>query len=287
MQPLRNILNATVVSLPNSANYSAPEVMDGEYRGTDGFIYCKECHSRRSTMGFKREVRCICKCQAEKRDREQNLEKQLAKQKRIEKLVDNSLMGRKYRSVNFDNTEPGEASFNIAFKRCKKYCEVADKVLDMGIGIYLFGNRGVGKTRLTACMANYLMNQNYTTLFTNFTEISKELRDTFGKNNMSEKKIISGVAEVDFLFIDDLGVERVIKDDKDLWLQEKIYEVVNTRYNNQAPIIFTSNYSLQELVEERGLDSRTVDRIMEMTETMKIEGNSCRARVNLSSDKPF
>lgn len=275
------------VSTQHSTNYIAPEVMEGEYRGSDGFIYCSECRSRRSTMGFKREVRCICKCQAEKRDRELNLEKQLAKQKRIEKLVTNSLMGRKYRAVNFDNTEPGEASFNVAFKRCKKYCEVADKVLEMGVGIYLFGDKGVGKTRLTACMANYLMSQNYTTLFTNFTEISKEIRNTFGNNNVSEKNIISGVANVDFLFIDDLGVERVAKDDKDLWLQEKIYEVINSRYNNKAPVIFTSNFSLRELIESRGLDSRTVDRIMEMTEVMKIEGYSYRARARQNAEKLF
>ena len=237
MESLKGIFKEMAASMQNSTNYEPPQVREDEYRGEDGFIHCSKCHGKRSTQGFTREVRCICNCQAAERDRQQELERQAEKQKRIDKLVDLSLLGERYKTVSFETTEPGSESFNVAFNRCRKYCEVSDKVLNMGIGIYLFGNKGTGKTRLTACMANNLMRKYYTTLFTNFSEISKEIRESFNKDRQSERKIISRLSEVDFLFIDDLGVERVMKGDQDLWLQEKIYDVINARYNNKAPII--------------------------------------------------
>ena len=286
MESLKGIFKEMAASMQNSTNYEPPQVREDEYRGEDGFIHCSKCHGKRSTQGFTREVRCICNCQAAERDRQQELERQAEKQKRIDKLVDLSLLGERYKTVSFETTEPGSESFNVAFNRCRKYCEVSDKVLNMGIGIYLFGNKGTGKTRLTACMANNLMRKYYTTLFTNFSEISKEIRESFNKDRQSERKIISRLSEVDFLFIDDLGVERVMKGDQDLWLQEKIYDVINARYN-KAPIIFTSNFSLRELIETRGIDDRTVDRIMEMTEVMKIEGNSYRAVAKQNTEKLF
>lgn len=287
MIAIKNIL-ADFGDTQKSSNYMAPEAREDEYRGEDGYIHCCQCHGKRTTQGFfGREVRCICNCQAEERDRQRELEKQAEKQKRVEKLVDLSLLGERYKTVSFETTEPGSESFNIAFNRCQKYCEVSDKVLNRGIGIYLFGNKGTGKTRLTACMANSLMRKYYTTLFTNFSEISKEIRDSYNRGRESERKIISRLSEVDFLFIDDLGVERVMKGEQDLWLQEKIYDVVNARYNNKAPIIFTSNYSLRELIETRGIDDRTVDRIMEMTEVMRIEGNSYRAIAKQNTENLF
>lgn len=260
-----------------------------EYRGEDGWLYCKQCHERRTRPGLRcAEIYRKCKCQTEAEERQKEIERQAEKQRRIDRLINMSLLGERYKNANFENTELGSKSFNVAYKRCKKYCEVASQVLDRGIGIYLFGDKGTGKTRLTACMANNLMiKHHYTTLFTNFSEISKEIRESFNKNTESERKILHRLSEVDFLFIDDLGVERVTKGEQDLWLQEKIYDVINARYNNKAPVIFTSNFSLRELIETRGIDDRTVDRIMEMTEIMRIEGTSYRAKMKRNNEKLF
>ena len=127
-------------------------------------------------------------------------------------------------------------------------------------------------------MANELIRQYKQVLFTNFFEISKSIRATF-KGNGNEIDLINKIANVDFLFIDDLGTEKVTKDGEDTWLQDKIFEVINKRYNNMKPTIFTSNYSLQELVQDRGLLDKTVDRILEMsTAILKVEGRSNRAK---------
>lgn len=256
----------------------------------DEVIYCKKCNTPRMFVNDEYKVRCICKCQEEARKKEQAEKDALYRLAKVENLKNAALMGDRYKNVSFDSTEVGHnESFNIAFSRCKKYCEAYEQVLSDGLGIYLFGNKGTGKTHLTACIANELMSKYKQVLFTNFFEISKLIRSTFGNSRESETKYINEFANIDFLFIDDLGTERVQSaSGEDLWLQEKIFEVLNKRYNMRKPTIFTSNYSLQELIECRGYMDKTVDRIAEMSNAiMKIEGDSYRMKARASINLPF
>ena len=117
-------------------------------------------------------------------------------------------------------------------------------------------------------MGNELMNNGYTVLYTNFTEIARKM--------LKSDNFINQLSSVNFLFIDDFGTEKVVKGNEDIWLQEKVFEVINKRYIDRKPIIFTSNYSLKELIEDRGIAKRSVDRIMEMCEVIKLDGQSYR-----------
>lgn len=245
----------------------------------DGDIYCKKCNSRRTCFGFTRKVRCICKCQQEAMAKQEEKEKRKLRLKRIEKLKEASLLGERYKNVSFENTDVYNEKYELIFRRCQKYCEVAPQVLNRGVGIYLYGDTGVGKSHLTACMANKLMDNYYTVLFTNFSEISKKIRSTYGKRGGGELEFMERLADIDFLFIDDFGTEKVTKEDQDLWLQEKVFEVVNKRYNNNKPIIFTSNYSLKEIGADRGVAKKTLDRIAESCEPMVLKGENYRNKI--------
>ncbi len=255
----------------------------------DDIIYCRQCETARLFVHGNFRVRCLCQCQAAARDKEEQEMKERERQREIEKYQRASLIGERYKSATFETTETGHnATFDAAFIRCKRYCEVANKVLSDGLGIYLYGDKGAGKTHLTACMANALLQQRKQVLFTSFAEISKLLRSTFGKACESEAEYITRLATIDFLFIDDLGTERVQTKDGDLWLQEKVFDVLNKRYNNRKPTIFTSNYSIPELISERGIAERTVDRIAEMSSAvLKIEGGSYRMKARAAVDLPF
>lgn len=263
----------------NTANL----VKDKEYYIKDGLKHCLVCNEQLETIinhpftGEERKVNCICQCTINEMKKEEERIKNAEIQREIEKLKRSSLLGDRYKDVAFSTTKTGEnMTFDKAFKRCRNYCEVSNKVLEEGYGIYIYGNSGTGKTHLTACMVNELTKQRRHVLFTNFFEISQIIRGTFNTSE-SEMNMIERIANVDFLFLDDLGTERVTKNGEDTWLQEKIFEVLNKRYNNKKPTIFTSNYSLEELVNDRGLMEKTVDRILEMsTLILKIEGESHR-----------
>lgn len=289
MQPIGNAIDDIFNRPPKPFNIDDYGGLQKDEYVMNDVIMCQKCDTPRMFVHGNFKVRCLCQCQAEAQKRAEAEEKERERQREIEKYQKASLIGERYRNVRFEDTETGHnATFDAAYIRCQKYCDVADKVLSDGLGIYLYGDKGTGKTHLTACMANALIRKRKQVLFTNFAEISKLLRSTFGKRNESEAEYIERLATIDFLFIDDLGTERVQTKDGDLWLQEKIFDVLNKRYNNRKPTIFTSNYSIAELISERGLMDKTVDRIAEMSSAvLKVEGKSFRMKARAAAELPF
>lgn len=262
------------------------------YIGEDGIKYCSKCHTRRETaeivpfLNRRMPVMCECMQEAERKRKEQ--EEYRKKMEKLEKLRSASLLGERYKNTTFDSTDTTVGGdFMKAYKRCRKYCEVSSEALQNGYGIYLYGNSGTGKTHLTACICNELLNNFQQCLFTNFFEISKMIRATFNRHNANAETVIQRICEIDFLFIDDLGTEALQRNGEDNWLQEQVFDIINKRYNNKKPTIFSSNHSLGELMSERGMMQKTVERIMEMsTAIIKIEGQSYRMK-NRRKEVPF
>ena len=256
--------------------------------------FCEVCKEPTNKLiefqGYEFMAPINCACERKRIAKEQEKEHQQQKLQKIEKLRNLSLFGKRYRNVTFDNSEMGlNTSFDTAFNRCKKYCEIRKEVLEEGMGIYLWGDKGVGKTHITACIANELLKNCVPVLLTNLFEISKAVKSTFRKDSPdTEQALFDRFSRVDFLFFDDLGAEIFSKNTEDTWMQTLLFDLINERYNSGKPTIFSSNYSLNDLINLRGVAERTVDRIMEMTNgaIMKIEGESWRKKV---SDKgvPF
>lgn len=266
-------------------NMGIPMSVDNEnvYIGDDGLPYCKDCHTLRVTKEvvpmLNKHMPVWCECMKEKERKDKERELQLRKMSHLSRLKSASLLGERYSDISFDKTDlTASESFIKAYHRCKKYCEITEKALAEGYGIYLFGDSGTGKTHLTACMCNELISQFQECLFTNFFEISKLIKSTWNKNT-DAANIIKKICEVDFLFIDDLGTEKLQRNGEDNWLQEQVFDIINKRYNNRKPTIFSSNYSLNELITDRGMMQKTVDRINEMsTATIKLTGSSYRMK---------
>lgn len=230
--------------------------------------------------GIKYSFHVMCKCEQAKRDQEQKEQENQDKMRRIENLKKLSLLGERYKFVTFENSETGtNPSFDTAFNRCKKYCELYEQTIKNGYGIYLFGDKGVGKTHLTACMANYLMSKCVPVLFTNLFEISKAVKSTFNRDSSQTEQILTHkFSNIDVLFFDDLGTEVFSKNSSDTWLQGLLFDLINKQYNCKKATIFSSNHSLNSLINERGIMEKTVDRISEMTSgaVMNISGKSLR-----------
>ena len=201
------------------------------YTGKDGLLYCSKCHTLRVTkdivQGFGKHMPTSCECMREKARKEEE-EKEIAlKLKRMNQLRSASLLGERYKDATFDNTDlTGSEVFVKAYNRCKKYCSIIPEVYQNGYGMYIYGDSGTGKTHLTACMCNELINQYQSCLFTNFFEISKLIRASW-KNHTNSEDVIKRICDVDFLFIDDLGTEKLQKDGEDNWLQEQVFDIIN------------------------------------------------------------
>ena len=231
-------------------------------------------------MGVHYSFRVMCKCKLKQIEEEKLNQERIEKMQRVEKLKKFSLLGERYKNTTFESSQTGyNSSFDKAFKRCRKYCEIHEITIKNGYGIYLFGDKGTGKTHLTACMANDLMSKCVPVLFTNLFEISKAVKSTFGRETVqTEQALIDKFSNIDVLFFDDLGTEIFTKNSNDTWLQGLLFDLINKRYNCKKATIFSSNYSLNDLINKRGIAEKTVDRISEMTSgaVMKIEGTSLR-----------
>lgn len=302
MQSLKEIMNQTYQStIDSNIDKDGNVIIDNflplrkneEIR--DNMIYCTVCGGVRLYVGVdwrgnKIARRCECsKCYQEEQRRIREEEEKRNKAARIEKLKNRSLIDERYKDKHFTDLELTNDSFITAYNRCKKYCEISSQVYEKGYGIYLWGNSGTGKTLLTSCMANALMEKEYTVLFTNFFEILKAIRNTYNnKTNDTDESIINNIAEVDFLFIDDLGTESLSKNSGDNFTQDKIFEIINKRYNKQKPTIFSSNYPIKDLVGARNFMDKTVDRINEMSSAViEIEGESYRVKKVREEITPF
>ena len=260
-----------------------PMNTENTYVGEDGLLYCTKCHTRRCTKEpvpmFGKRMPIICECMKEEERKEKEQEEQKLKQAQLDRLRGASLLGDRYKDTTFDKTDLSRPDdFQKAFQRCRKYCSIPDVALENGYGMYIYGDSGTGKTHLTACMCNELISQMKQCLFTNFFEIAKLIQSTWNGNDDSSK-VINRICEVDFLFIDDLGTESLTKNGEDNWLQGQVFDIINKRYNNKKPTIFSSNYSMNELIKDRGMMAKTVDRIGEMSTAMiKLSGDSYRRK---------
>ena len=171
----------------------------------------------------------------------------------------------------------------------QKYAEIHSVARSNGYGVYLWGKCGVGKTHLSACLANRLLEKGCNVLFTNMLEVSRKIRETFGNRYGDDKgsKIIKELTSVDFLFLDDFGTEQYTKGGEENWLQDEIYSVLNSRLTERKPTTFTSNYSIEELNTQRGLSIKNTNRVIGLsTAIMNIQGMNYRFK-NRKEDLPF
>ena len=250
------------------------KLMEDEYFGEDGKVYCKNCNTSRVAVYDARFIRCKCQCQMEKIEKAYEEERQAKIKEHLEKLKEQSLLGERYKNFTFDSVEIINEEHQNIINRLKKYCE-GFKEHNEGLGIYLFGSNGSGKTLLTACMLDKLNSQFIECMFTNIHKIKEELLSSDPKR---QKAFLNRVYTVPVLFLDDFATEVVKKNGEDNWLQDVIYDVINTRYNNMLPIIYTSNCSLKQCLEERGVMQKTIDRIFESTVQIKLDLPSYRLR---------
>lgn len=270
-------------NLGASALHLIPMNIENTYVGEDGLLYCTKCHTRRCTkepvpiLGKRMPIVCECMKEAERKEEERKAQQE--KLRKLDKIRVASLLGDRYKDTTFDKTDMNRpADFQKAFKRCRDFCKVADQALEHGYGMYIYGDSGTGKTHLTACMCNELMSNMHQCLFTNFFEIAKLIKSTWNGNADSEV-VVRRICEVDFLFLDDLGTEALTKNGEDNWLQGQVFDIINKRYNNKKPTIFSSNYSMNQLITDRGMMAKTVDRIGEMSTAMiKLTGESYRRK---------
>jgi DNA replication protein DnaC len=119
--------------------------------------------------------------------------------------------------------------------------------------LVLLGGTGSGKTHLAAAIVNFRYQAKKPGLFVVVPEFLDHLRSTFSpESKVTYDQMFERVKTTPLLVLDDFGEQSATP-----WAQEKLYQVINYRYNAQLPSVITTSRSLQEL--DMRISSRLAD----------------------------
>ena len=197
---------------------------------------------------------------------------------KVDKIIKNSKMSRRNLNYKFENFEVNSNNKKV-HQSLKEYSEKLANSVERK-GLILVGNNGVGKTHLACSIANELIKDGIPIIYGTLINLLAELKNTYDvDNNISEMEIIKLYEKVDLLIIDDLGKEKPSE-----WGLEKLFTIINSRYENNLPVIITTNYDQNSLINRLSINGEIetaksiISRLYEMCYLVKIEDRDHRIK---------
>ena len=136
-----------------------------------------------------------------------------------------------------------------------------------GRGLLLMGPCGSGKTHLAVAALLDIIDSGKPgrLLFSNFQDLIQEIQASFDSDEVPRKsEILRPLLETDLLVLDELGSQK-----PSMFVQDILYYVINSRYNEERTTIFTTNY-IDDLPDRIGNALRS--RLHEMAEEVRLTG---------------
>jgi len=140
--------------------------------------------------------------------------------------------------------------------------------------LVLLGDTGCGKTHLAAAIANYRFQTGKPVLFVVVPDFLDHLRSTFSpEGRAAYDQLFESVKNASLLILDDFGEHSTTP-----WAQEKLYQVINYRYNARLPTVVTTRCSLDEM--DSPISSRLADAKISMTFNINVPDYRTDATAN-------
>lgn len=204
--------------------------------------------------------------------------------KQAQLLLQQARIPKRYENCTLENYEVHHASQGDALKISKKFVK---NFPAQDIGLLYIGPCGVGKTHLAvAVIRELILKKGAYCLFYDFRELIRDIQNSYTpESEVNETDILAPVFNCDLLVLDELGAKRPTA-----WVEETIFYIINSRYNQKRVTLFTSNYlDLEEEPDRREAyykkgDETLVDRIgvrlrsrlYEMCKVVNIAGEDYR-----------
>lgn len=259
-------------------------------------ILCAKCRTVKYRKVFNKMadtdiwMPTMCKCEsakrAEQRTKEEEEERKLKAIRMREEYSSDAFMtaiGRRYRDVRFSDdfyySKERDNDFIAVRERLVNFVKNFEAAAAKNLGWYLWSeNRGNGKTSLSACVRNGLLDRGISCAIVS--------TDTLYRLSKAHDKEYDKCVGARCLIIDDIGLDKLTE-----WESGILHDVVNFRYLNDGYVTcYTSNVCLtsdrdeegkkKEVdLEEMGVKVATISRMDEVTpRIMHLGGESMRVR---------
>lgn len=193
---------------------------------------------------FGKPVACECK----EKERKARRRLQLQEMSNLNAFSDKS----------FENFNPRVAGMLEAYKIAAEFARNPDGWL------MLIGPNGCGKTHLAAAIANQSLEDGALVLFATVPDLLDHLRAAFAPSATEVfDQLFARMREAEVLVLDDLGAQQ-----SSPWANEKLFQLLNYRYNLRFPTVITANPKGLQAIDER-IRSRLSD--ASLVTTMKID----------------
>lgn len=195
---------------------------------------------------FGKPIACQCK----------EVERKEKRRRQLQEISNLGDVGNK----RFDNFRP-----NVSRVIYQAYQTTLEYARDPQGWLVLIGPNGCGKTHLAAAIANQYLEEGALVLFVTVIDLLEHLRATFAPTStVVYDQLFSRMREAALLVLDDLGAHQ-----SSPWANEKLFQLLNYRYNLCIPTIITMNNSAWSNVEER-IRSRMSD--FSLVTTVRFDG---------------
>jgi len=187
------------------------------------------------------------------------------KQQRLDRLFATSRLGDHLRGMTFDGFLSRDIPYDAGavgadwdreetFRSLKRAVSTARHYAAQPEGWLVFlGDFGCGKTHLAVAIANERIGHTEPALFQVVPDLLDHLRATFAPNSpVTYDELFEEVRSAPLLILDDLGAQS-----SSPWADEKLFQIINHRYNHRLPTVITTNLPLDR--HQPRLASRMTD----------------------------
>lgn len=236
----------------------------------NGLLHCGKCHTPKQVevtlFDEKRKPFCLCKCEAEKMQKEEAEREQQEFDKRVREMRKSCFSDEAMQGWTFDNDDMSNERLT---KAMQNYVDNFAELKKQGKGLLLYGQCGTGKTYAACEVANALIDKGISVLVTNFAKVLNSLQATFEKQDY-----IDSINRYSLLILDDLGIERDTS-----FAREQVYNIIDARYRAGLPMIITTNLTMDKIKATQDIDNmRIYDRILERCFPIEVNGENKRRK---------